>query len=277
MQGMQTHEYEGYYDKNKSLQICSNFRGLPPLYHCSHHIVFFSALLCFVYSFDQAGNGFMFLKTIGLIISVWRYPKSERNRIRNFFPIPTFSDTKSDTFFKTKFFWYRMGYVFFETKCFWYWIWYHLKQRKVLKLRSFETETPPKIPKSWTKPNPKLFPIPNFYGTESNTFFGTESDTFSIPNLILFRYQIFPMPNRNHRKNEQVSKPSSCETETSHSGDHPSLKFFFSPFFAILSNILWHCCWRVKFIIKIFVLNKLPEQPVPTSTSLASRPIIKGW
>ena len=102
------------------------------------------------------------------------------------FSKPNIFDTESDTFF--------------ETKCFWYRIWYHLKQRKVLKLRSFETETPPKIPKSWTKPNPKLFPIPNFYGTESNTFFGTESDTFSIPNLILFWYQIFPMPNRNHRK-----------------------------------------------------------------------------
>ena len=30
--------------------------------------------------------------------SVWRYPKSERNRIRNFFPIPNFSDTESTTF-----------------------------------------------------------------------------------------------------------------------------------------------------------------------------------
>ena len=31
-------------------------------------------------------------------------PKSERNRIRNFFPIPIFFDTESDTFFDTKFF-----------------------------------------------------------------------------------------------------------------------------------------------------------------------------
>ena len=36
--------------------------------------------------------------------SVWRNPKSERNRIRNFFPIPIFFDTESDTFFDTKFF-----------------------------------------------------------------------------------------------------------------------------------------------------------------------------
>ena len=38
---------------------------------------------------------------LALISSVWRYPKSERNRIRNFFPIPNFSDTESDTFFDT--------------------------------------------------------------------------------------------------------------------------------------------------------------------------------
>ena len=36
--------------------------------------------------------------------SVWRYPKSERNRIRNFFPIPNIFDTESDTFFDTNFF-----------------------------------------------------------------------------------------------------------------------------------------------------------------------------
>ena len=33
-----------------------------------------------------------------ILISVWRYPKSERNRIRNFFPIPNFSNTESTTF-----------------------------------------------------------------------------------------------------------------------------------------------------------------------------------
>ena len=37
-------------------------------------------------------------------ISVWRNPKSERNRIRNFFPIPNIFDTESDTFFDTNFF-----------------------------------------------------------------------------------------------------------------------------------------------------------------------------
>ena len=37
-------------------------------------------------------------------ISVWRNPKSERNRIWNFFPKPFFFDTESDTFFDTNFF-----------------------------------------------------------------------------------------------------------------------------------------------------------------------------
>ena len=55
--------------------------------------------------------------TMLMRISVWRYPKSERNRIRNFFrykifpipnpilfSIPNFFDTESDIFFDTKFF-----------------------------------------------------------------------------------------------------------------------------------------------------------------------------
>ena len=62
------------------------------------------------------------------------------------------------------------------------------------------------IPKIWTKPNPKLFPIPNFSDTESDTFsiskiYDTESDTFF--NTKFFRYRI-----RNHQK-----KLKSFETE----------------------------------------------------------------
>ena len=44
--------------------------------------------------------------------SVWRNPKSERNRIRNFFPIPIFFDTESDTFFDTIFFRNRYRYFY---------------------------------------------------------------------------------------------------------------------------------------------------------------------
>ena len=39
-----------------------------------------------------------------LHFSVWRNPKSERNRIRNFFPRPNFFDTESNTFSDTDFF-----------------------------------------------------------------------------------------------------------------------------------------------------------------------------
>ena len=46
----------------------------------------------------------MYKSQLFLFTSVWRNPKSERNRIRNFFPIPIFFDTESDTFFDTKFF-----------------------------------------------------------------------------------------------------------------------------------------------------------------------------
>ena len=49
-------------------------------------------------------------------LSVWRYPKYERNR--NFFPTPNFSDTESDTFLDTKIFRYRIRYVFLKPICF---------------------------------------------------------------------------------------------------------------------------------------------------------------
>ena len=97
--------------------------------------------------------------------SVWRNPKSQRNRIRNFFPIPNlilfsipnFSDAESDTFFETKLFRYILN----------------LKPSK--KWKSFETEN------FWIQ-NPILFPMPNLYDTESDTFLilnfsDTESET----------------------------------------------------------------------------------------------------
>ena len=66
--------------------------------------------------------------------SVWRYPKSERNRIRNFFPIPNFSDTESDTFSDTKYFQYRIRYFFR------YQIFSIPNPKPSKKWKSFETE-----------------------------------------------------------------------------------------------------------------------------------------
>ena len=113
------------------------------------------------------------------------------------------------------FFWYRIRYSF-DTKFFRDWIQNRQKHGKVLKPKSFETETSPKIPKIWTKPNPKLLPIqkisywfqyffpkPNFYDTESDTFFDTKFVWYRI---------------RNHPKITKVSKPRSFETKTSRSG-----------------------------------------------------------
>ena len=128
----------------------------------------------------------------GEIISMqpmWRYPKSERNRIRNFFPIPNFSDTESDTFFDTKFFRYRIQYFF------WYQIVLIPNPKPSKKWKNFETE---KIQnRNVTQSNQ------NQNETESKTFF---SDTK------LFRYRI-----GNHQKYRKVSKPRSFKTETSHS------------------------------------------------------------
>ena len=55
-----------------------------------------------------------------LCVSVWRDPKSERYRFRDFFSVPKFSETGSETFFGTKKirdrFWDFFRYqIFFET------------------------------------------------------------------------------------------------------------------------------------------------------------------
>ena len=101
--------------------------------------------------------------------SVWRYQKSERNRIRNFFPIPIFSDTESDTFFDTKLFpipipilfsipefFETESDTFFDTKIFRnryrYFFWYQ----------------------NFSKPIPILFSIPKFFETDTDTFFDTK-------------------------------------------------------------------------------------------------------
>ena len=86
------------------------------------------------------------------------------------FPRPNFLKPRPRLFSETKFFRNQNRYFFSETK-FSETETETLKDlAKVLKPRSFETETSPKIPKIWTKPNPKLF----WY------------QIFSIPNRILF-------------------------------------------------------------------------------------------
>ena len=51
--------------------------------------------------------------------SVWRNPKSEQNRTRNFFPMPIFFDTDTNTFFFNKFFpnWYQYFFEVSKPKC----------------------------------------------------------------------------------------------------------------------------------------------------------------
>ena len=126
-------------------------------------------------------------------ISVWRYPKFKRNRIRNFFPIPNFSDTESETFSDTKFFRYRIRN--------------HLKNGKVSKPRSFRTETSPKIHQIWPKLNQtvSMYHQCIFWDCFALQKLGIlllevisvwrypKSERNRIRNF--FRYQIFPIPN----------------------------------------------------------------------------------
>ena len=87
--------------------------------------------------------------------SVWRNPKSERNRIRNFFPIPNFFDTESDTFSDTDFFPIPIPILFSIPKF-------------------YETDTN-------TFFDTKFFRNRYQYFFSKPKFFETETDTFSIP------------------------------------------------------------------------------------------------
>ena len=106
---------------------------------------------------------------------IWKKPNPKlfsdtkffRHRI-HYFLIPNFFYTESDTFF------FKLNFLILNPK--------PIKNGKVSKPRSFKTETLPKITQIWTKLNPKLFRIPNFFDTESDTFsitnfFDTESET----------------------------------------------------------------------------------------------------
>ena len=106
---------------------------------------------------------------------IWKKPNPKlfsdtkffRHRI-HYFLIPNFFYTESDTFFS------KLNFLILNPK--------PIKNGKVSKPRSFKTETLPKITQIWTKLNPKLFRIPNFFDTESDTFsitnfFDTEFET----------------------------------------------------------------------------------------------------
>ena len=139
------------------------------------------------------------------LTSVWRNPKSERNRIRNFFPIPNFFDTESDTFSDTDFFpipipilfsipkFYETDTnTFFDTKIF------RNRYRYFFHYQFF------------SKPIPILFLKPKIF----------ETDT--IPTIGI------------------VSKPRSLETEMSHS-DTKSLWFHDLALFVRLSMCVFKC------------------------------------
>ena len=115
----------------------------------------------------------------------------------------TFSDTNSDTFLKQNFI---LNLIFF-----WYRIRYHLKNGKVLKSRSFETETSPKMPQIWTKPNRNIFPYRNRYFFLYQIFLIPNPILFSIPNFICTESETIKKIEK--FQNREVLKPRSFETE----------------------------------------------------------------
>ena len=126
---------------------------------------------------------------------------------RNFFLIPNFDYTKSETFFNTKFFWYRIRYFFL----------YQFSSIPnpipSIKWNSFETE------KFW---NRNLTQRTQNLSKNGNWNF-LRYKILTIPNLILFSTIKF-FWYRNHSKNGKVSKWKSFKTEKfrnrkSHSGD----------------------------------------------------------
>ena len=146
-------------------------------------------------------------------ISVWRNPKSERNRIRNFFPIPNIFDTESDTFFDTNFFPIPIPILFFDTKI--------LRNRYQYFFRY----------QIFSKPIPILFSKPKNFETETDTFFDTK--------IFWNRY-------RYHRNNwksfetEKFRKPKCHTLILSHSGFMTWL-YLFDFLQCVLSNVSSNC------------------------------------
>ena len=131
--------------------------------------------------------------------SVWRDPKSERYRFRDFFSVPKFSETGSETFFGTKkirdrfrdIFRYQ---IFFETDS------DTIKKKPKIPGTGRDRDQDNKIQVwfwdfsvlNFFCPRFRDFSVPNFFETNSETFFGTKifRDRFRD----FFRYQIFSIP-----------------------------------------------------------------------------------
>ena len=176
-------------------------------------------------------------------ISVWRDPKSERYRFRDFFSVPNFFETDSETFFGTKIFRDRFRdffsvLIFFETGSETFFgtnffsrpvpipskncknpgngtrpgpkstliFWKFLRLVSIFffgtkifwdRFRDFFRY------QNFSRPVPRLFSVPNFFETGSETFFGTKFFRFR------FRYH--------QKKNEEFPGTGIPGTGTSHS------------------------------------------------------------
>ena len=185
--------------------------------------------------------------------SVWRYQKSKRNRIWNFFrywiqyffQYQIFSDTESDTYFETKFFQYQIRHHLKNWNCLetdtnadtkFYKTMFKTDKSKILLIIFFYTESE------------TLFLIPNISNTEPNTFLGTKF--FPIPNPIFFSIPIFfDTESDFNQKIGKVLKPRSFETEMSHSAGrwHTSKVLFFLSSGYLFSHLNWqtfvHFIW----------------------------------
>ena len=145
-----------------------------------------------------------------------------RHRI-HYFLIPNFFYTESDTFFS------KLNFLILNPK--------PIKNGKVSKPRSFKTETLPKITQIWTKLNPKLFRIPNF--------FDTESDTFSITNFFDTEFETI-------HKNEKFWNREFSKSKRHILMKSESLSLLHSAFL-----VFFNCCQclRPSFINLVFCLQ----------------------
>ena len=191
--------------------------------------------------------------------SEWRNQKSERNRNRNFFPIPKFFDTESDTFFDTKIFRNRYRYFFRYQK--------------------------------FSKPIPILFFDTNFFWNQYRYFFRYQQ--FSKPIPILFWYQfflkpipvLFSIPNISEidtdtvKTNGKVSKPK-CHTLY----DIVSCVYFLLPFKGNCCRSNMMCCLcQIPFKGNCFSCRHPSDppdgglNPLPCHHRRPGRPRLQLW
>ena len=152
-----------------------------------------------------------------------------RDRFRDFFLVPNFFETDSETFFGTKFFRDRFRdffryQIFFETGSDTIKKIQKSRERDETRtqintniLKNFETGSDIFFwYQTFSRPIPRLFSVPNFFETGSKTFFGTKIFSRPVPRLFSVP-NFFDSGSDTIKKNTEFPGTGIPGTGTSHS------------------------------------------------------------